>query len=83
MLLESDPQLVQRLGRDPAGFVEIVRRIDLGSEFSCRSPHVSWSDSLRRAVVVAVSSFDNVNLEADLLRSLWSANLRFHSDRQN
>ena len=62
-VVESDPQLVQRLGRDPAGFVEIVRRIDLGSEFSCRSLMYLGATRFGGLLSLPSHAFDNVNLK--------------------
>lgn len=62
-LVEPDDRVRGRLGDDSRGFVEIVRRIEVGQEFSCRS--LMYLGATRFAGLLSLPShaFDNVNLK--------------------
>jgi GntR family transcriptional regulator len=52
-----------RLGEDPLGFVEIVRRIEVGQEFSCRSLMYLGATRFSGLLALPSHAFDNVNLK--------------------
>jgi GntR family transcriptional regulator len=53
----------KRLGVDPKGFVRIVRRIDVGDAFSCRSSMYLAATRFQRLLTLPPHAFENVNLK--------------------
>ena len=51
------------LGADPSGFVRIVRRIDVGEAFSCRSSMYLAAARFQRLLSFPPHAFENVNLK--------------------
>ncbi|PWT80074.1 MAG: hypothetical protein C5B58_12350 [Acidobacteria bacterium] len=51
------------LGADPKGFVRIVRRIDVGDAFSCRSSMYLAATRFQRLLTFPPHAFENVNLK--------------------
>jgi GntR family transcriptional regulator len=51
------------LGTDPNGFVRIVRRIDVGEAFSCRSSMYLVATRFHRLLTLPAHAFENVNLK--------------------
>jgi GntR family transcriptional regulator len=51
------------LGSDPKGFVRIVRRIDVGKTFSCRSLMYLGATRFGRLLTLPAHAFENVNLK--------------------
>lgn len=51
------------LGSDPKGFVRIVRRIDVGAAFSCRSSMYLAATRFHRLLTLPAHAFENVNLK--------------------
>jgi DNA-binding GntR family transcriptional regulator len=51
------------LGADPKGFVRIVRRIDAGDAFSCRSSMYLGATRFQRLLTFPTHAFENVNLK--------------------
>jgi GntR family transcriptional regulator len=62
-IVESNGQARTRLGPDAHGFVEIVRRIELGREFSCRSLMYLGATRFGGLLSLPAHAFDNVNLK--------------------
>lgn len=53
----------KQLGADPRGFVKIVRRIDVGDEFSCRSSMYLAATGFHSLLTLPAHAFENVNLK--------------------
>jgi GntR family transcriptional regulator len=51
------------LGANPKGFVRIVRRIDVGDAFSCRSSMYLAATRFHRLLTLPAHAFENVNLK--------------------
>ena len=51
------------LGADPKGFVRIIRRIEVGETFSCRSSMYLAATRFQRLLTFPGHSFENVNLK--------------------
>jgi DNA-binding GntR family transcriptional regulator len=51
------------LGADPNGFVRIVRRIEVGDAFSCRSTMYLATTRFQRLLTLPAHAFENVNLK--------------------
>jgi GntR family transcriptional regulator len=51
------------LGADPNGFVRIVRRIEVGDAFSCRSSMYLARTRFQRLLTLPAHAFENVNLK--------------------
>jgi GntR family transcriptional regulator len=58
----KDPARKQ-LGADPKGFVRIVRRIDVGGAFTCRSSMYLGATRFHRLLTLPAHAFENVNLK--------------------
>lgn len=62
-LAPSKDPVRKQLGADPKGFVKIVRRIDVGGEFSCRSSMYLAASSFHNLLTLPAHAFENVNLK--------------------
>jgi GntR family transcriptional regulator len=51
------------LGADPKGFVRIIRRIQVGEAFSCRSSMYLAATRFQRLLTLPAHAFENVNLK--------------------
>ena len=51
------------LGADPKGFVRIIRRIQVGEAFSCRSSMYLAAARFQRLLTLPAHAFENVNLK--------------------
>jgi GntR family transcriptional regulator len=62
-LMPARDPVRNQLGGDPQGFVKIVRRIDVGGAFSCRSLMYLGATRFRRLLTLPAHAFENVNLK--------------------
>jgi GntR family transcriptional regulator len=62
LVLSKDP-VRNWLGADPKGFVRIIRRIEVGEAFSCRSSMFLPATRLQRLLTFPSHAFENVNLK--------------------
>jgi GntR family transcriptional regulator len=62
-VVESSDPVRTRLGDDAGGFVEIVRRIEVGGELGCRSSMYLGMTRFSRLLSLPSHAFDNVNLK--------------------
>jgi GntR family transcriptional regulator len=62
-LAPSSDSVPKRLGASPKGFVRIVRRIDVGDAFSCRSSMYLAATRFQRLLTLPGHAFENVNLK--------------------
>jgi DNA-binding GntR family transcriptional regulator len=62
-IVQSADQVRDRLGNDPRGFVEIVRGIEVGREFSCRSLMYLGATRFGELLSFPPHAFENVNLK--------------------
>jgi GntR family transcriptional regulator len=62
-LVPSKDPVRNRMGADPKGFVRIVRRIDVGDAFSCRSSMYLAATRFQGLLTLPAHAFENVNLK--------------------
>jgi GntR family transcriptional regulator len=62
-LAPGKEELSKWLGSDRKGFVRIVRRIDVGKAFSCRSSMYLAATRFHRLLTLPAHAFENVNLK--------------------
>jgi len=62
-LMPARDPVRNQLGGDPQGFVKIVRRIDVGGAFSCRSLMYLGAARFHRLLTLPAHAFENVNLK--------------------
>jgi GntR family transcriptional regulator len=62
-LAPSKDPVRKSLGVDPKGYVRIVRRIDVGEAFSCRSSMYLAATRFQRLLTFPAHAFGNVNLK--------------------
>jgi GntR family transcriptional regulator len=62
-LAPSREAVHKSLGADPKGFVRIVRRIDVGEAFNCRSSMYLGATRFQRLLTFPAHAFENVNLK--------------------
>ena len=62
-LAPSRDPVCKSLGADPKGFVRIIRRIDVGDAFSCRSSMYLAATRFQRLLTFPPHAFENVNLK--------------------
>jgi len=62
-LAPSKDSVRKWLGTDPNGFVRIVRRIQVGDAFSCRSSMYLVATRFQRLLTFPAHAFENVNLK--------------------